>query len=84
MFTGDKHGNWNGGTASYKKILLRSDVAQKCAKCNSVDKRILAVHHKDKNRKNNVVSNLIWLCHNCHYLVHHHKNEATGFVVPVA
>ena len=35
-------------------------------------------------RKNNSVSNLIWLCHNCHHLVHHYKNETKNFMVPVA
>ncbi len=84
FFSGDKHKNWNGGTASYKGILTKSGAVQICAKCQNEDKRILAVHHKDKNRKNNAVSNLIWLCHNCHYLIHHHKDESTGFMVPVA
>jgi predicted HNH restriction endonuclease len=42
-----------------------------CVLCKVSDKRILAVHHKDNNRKNNKVENLVWLCHNCHILVHH-------------
>jgi 5-methylcytosine-specific restriction endonuclease McrA len=63
---------------------MRSDLPQYCGRCKLVDKRVLAVHHKDKNRENNALSNLMWLCHNCHYLVHHDKSEAVGFVVPVA
>lgn len=84
VFIGDKHGNWNGGTASYKQILLRAGAQQICARCRCVDKRVLAVHHKDRDRKNNHVSNLVWLCHNCHYLVHHFKSEAKNFMVAVA
>lgn len=59
-------------------------MVQACAKCKSTDKRILAVHHKDRNRQNNTVSNLVWLCHNCHFLVHHYKSEAGKFLVPIA
>lgn len=84
VYRGEKHGNWNGGTASYRKIMLDSKTPLACKKCGSTDSRTLAVHHKDKNRKNNSISNLMWLCHNCHYLVHHYKDEATGFLVPVA
>jgi hypothetical protein len=29
----------------------------------------------DGNRKNSEVRNLEWLCHNCHYLVHHDTVE---------
>lgn len=83
-FAGAKHANWQGGKASYRQIMIRSSNKHICAKCKNQDTRILAVHHKDKNRNNNNVSNLVWLCHNCHYLVHHYKNEAAGFVVAVA
>lgn len=83
-YVGEKHGNWTNGMASYRSILLKSGAPVACAKCKSLDKRILAVHHKDRNRKNNAVSNLTWLCHNCHFLVHHYHGEATGFLVPVA
>ncbi len=84
VHTGNRHGNWNGGGASYRTILIKSGMVQICKKCHNNDKRILAVHHKDKDRQNNDLSNLIWLCHNCHYLVHRHKEEAEGFMVPVA
>jgi hypothetical protein len=84
LYNGEYHVNWKGGKSSYRQRLLRTNIAQVCAKCKTNDKRILAVHHKDKNRLNNAFSNLIWLCHNCHYLVHHYKDEAKEFVVPVA
>jgi len=35
----------------------------------------LIVHHIDKNRNNNGIENLIWLCQNCHYLVHHYTDD---------
>lgn len=83
-YSGSGHSNWKNGKGSYRVSLLRSQRKQICEKCKTDDTRILAVHHKDKNRDNNVLSNLIWLCHNCHYLVHHDRKEAEGFVVPVA
>lgn len=84
QYTGQKHMNWKTGKASYRLALARTGQKQFCRKCKLTDKRVLAVHHKDKNRDNNNLSNLMWLCHNCHYLVHHDKTEAVGFVVPVA
>jgi len=81
IFIGKKHANWKTGEYSYRDALKRAPVLPYCLKCNTNDTRVLAVHHKDRNRSNNNISNLIWLCHNCHYLVHHYKNEATAFVV---
>lgn len=84
LYVGANHANWNGGGASYRSRLLKATLHQACTKCKTMDKRILAVHHKDRNRKNNELSNLIWLCHNCHFLVHHYQEESVGFLVPVA
>ena len=42
----------------------------KCELCATVDERVIVVHHKDKNRTNNKLDNLAWLCRNCHYIVH--------------
>lgn len=84
LFANENHPNWSSGQFSYRQRLLRSDAVQACAKCSTDDMRVMAVHHRDRNRLNNQVSNLVWLCHNCHYLVHHYKDEAKGFLVPVA
>lgn len=83
-YVGQNHANWKGGITTYRRTLQRSDTKSICAKCKSDDTRVLVAHHKDRNRKNNSLSNLIWLCHNCHYLVHHYKSESQNFVVPVA
>lgn len=79
-YSGRNHSNWTGGEYSYRQRMLRSGQVQACSKCKSQDIRTLAVHHRDKNRQNNNLENLIWLCHNCHYLVHHYEQEAIGFV----
>src|SRR3990167_11174631 len=65
--------NWAGGTSSYKILLKRTDSKRACVLCGKDDHRILCVHHVDKNRKNNKVQNLMWLCRNCHFLIHHYK-----------
>lgn len=78
--TGKDHPNWKNGISSYRDLMKRQDVAKICTKCFTNDSRILAVHHKDKNRNNNDLENLTWLCHNCHFLVHHFKNESIGFL----
>ena len=71
---GDRHPNWSGGNSSYKNILIRSNLDPKCRLCSIKNLKVLLAHHVDKNRKNNNISNLCWLCCNCHFLVHHYKN----------
>lgn len=78
-FIGPKHANWNEGLYAYRSVLGRHKIPKICTLCKTKDIRVLAVHHVDKNRKNNVVSNLSWLCHNCHHLVHHYKEETEKF-----
>jgi predicted HNH restriction endonuclease len=41
--------------------------------------KVLAVHHLDHDRNNNNVSNLVWLCFNCHFLVHNDKDFEKKF-----
>ena len=41
----------------------------KCEICGESQKRIL-IHHKDKNRKNNEINNLIAVCDKCHSKIH--------------
>lgn len=75
VLIGRKHSNWKSGHFTYRTILRHSKKKEICALCKLKDKRILAVHHVDHNHKNNVLSNLIWLCHNCHFLTHHYFKE---------
>ena|SRR3989344_4174812 len=70
-FIGPKHSNWVDGSMAYRSVLKRHKVEAVCRLCDIKDKRVLAIHHIDENHYNNDVSNLTWLCHNCHYRVHH-------------
>ena len=36
-----------------------------------------------RNRINNNVDNLVWLCHNCHHLVHYYEVDQEKFMVPM-
>ncbi len=71
----EKHKNWKTGEFSYKRHVLRNGIKAYCRLCNKSDQRILLVHHLDKNRKNNNLENLTWLCHNCHFLIHQYNRE---------
>lgn len=76
FFVGEKHINWINGEYSYREILKRAHIDKVCKLCGIDNKLILNVHHIDHNRQNNHISNLIWLCFNCHFLVHHdHRSE---------
>lgn len=79
IFIGPKHFNWKGGENAYRNVLLHAKIPKICKKCKNRDERILAAHHIDKNRKNNNLNNLVWLCHNCHFLIHHYDKEVSKF-----
>lgn len=83
-YVGEKHPNWKGGRFVYKSIIKRSKKKKICVLCRTKDIRILAVHHLDKNKCNSKLENLVWLCHNCHFLVHHYpeiRRKLMGIVV---
>lgn len=84
VYSGESHPFWKNGESVYRKIMIRAGIAQVCKFCGLNDKRVLAVHHRDKNRDHNQIDNLVWLCHNCHYLIHHDSTEAIKFMVSVA
>ncbi len=73
LLIGKNHPRWKNGEGSYREMMLRSKIIQICNKCGTNDIRVLLIHHIDRNRKNNKISNLKWLCRNCHYLVHDRK-----------
>jgi 5-methylcytosine-specific restriction endonuclease McrA len=64
--------------------MLRSGPEPVCRHCGLTDARVLSVHHLDSNRSNNRLDNLIWLCHNCHYLIHHHDDEREALMAGLA
>lgn len=74
-YSGDKHRLWQGGVYVYRDVMIKSNIDQICKKCGIDDLRVLVVHHKDRNRKNNHLNNLVWLCRNCHSLIHNHDEK---------
>ncbi len=79
-FSGSKHANWQEGKYAYRSVLNRHKVPKICRLCKMEDIRVLAVHHVDKDRTNNDIKNLVWLCNNCHFLVHHYDEERKKFM----
>jgi len=79
---GDKHPLWNGGHSKkdyppefnrFLKELIRERDGYKCQHCNVPEieyMRKLDVHHKDQNKKNLSLYNLISLCGSCHRKLH--------------
>lgn len=64
----DKHPNFKTGIWSYQRFRKGE-----CEKCKI--KENLQIHHKDKNRYNNNLNNLITLCRSCHWS--NHKGRIT-------
>ena len=52
----------------WRKYLI--ETVKKCEHCGNTDKRVLVIHHKDRNKKHNERDNLFLLCHNCHAIIH--------------
>lgn len=80
LYVGDKHKNFTTGESSYRAVMERAHILKACRLCKTQDFRVLAVHHIDKNRRNNSPENLAWLCHNCHFLVHHYQGDREKFM----
>jgi hypothetical protein len=78
LIIGEKHASWKSGEYAYRNIIKRSKVPQFCKNCGEKDFRVLLVHHIDGDRKNNDLKDLMWLCHNCHFLKHVHNIEVKG------
>ena len=75
VFSGDKHKGWIFGETTYRKVIIDSGKKKVCNRCLKHDERVLVAHHLDHNRKNYHIKNLIWLCRNCHFLIHYDKLE---------
>lgn len=80
---GEQHKNYTTGSSTYRAVMERQSTPKICRLCKTKDPRVLAVHHIDKNRRNNKLKNLAWLCHNCHFLVHHDQGEREKFMATI-
>jgi len=72
FFSGEKHYFWKGGEYTYRNNLIKADVERICKRCGNDDVRVLDAHHIDKDRQNSNIENLVWLCKNCHHLLHNY------------
>lgn len=68
LLSGERNAPWKHGRSAYRGLLIKNDSKPVCQECGINDIKVLIVHHQDKNRKNNSLDNLRWLCRNCHYL----------------
>lgn len=71
--------HWKPTFSTARKNMMTRGLVSACERCGYAEQpKILGVHHKDRNRKNNDMSNLEVLCPNCHSL-EHMKHIAHGF-----
>ena len=71
----EKNHQWKNGKATFQKIAFEY-YDHICKKCGSTD--YLCVHHKDHDRLNNNLSNLMILCKSCHQKHHTTRDQKTG------
>lgn len=67
--TNQDNPNYINGRSSYRKYAL-TKLGSECIECGYSNIDALEVHHIDKDRANNNLSNLEILCANCHKLRH--------------
>ena len=53
-----------------RKIKIFKQNNSKCARCDWIDFRAIVIHHKDRNKHNNIITNLETICANCHAIEH--------------
>ncbi len=57
-----------------KKYLIEK--YHKCFFCGwDINTEILEMHHKDRNRRNNLLENVLLVCPNCHTLEHYNNKD---------
>ena len=71
-----KSGEYYGDGGTYRRIALQQEGWTTCFYCESP---IDEIHHKDRNRDNNAVENLVGLCSEHHYLIHGKRPAVVGF-----
>jgi len=70
------HYNTASGIHGYRALYLQHkqiDYCELCGYCKIPE--ILEVHHKDRNRRNNSITNLQLLCPTCHNEIHYLTNS---------
>ena len=67
--SGKDNPNYKNGKGSYRNFAL-ANLDAKCVICGYSHIEALEVHHLDKDRSNNNITNLEILCANCHVLKH--------------
>ena len=65
--SGENNGNWNEESVSYRDICFANH-KKECIICKEIN--IVAVHHYDENKDNNLPENLIPLCPTHHTYLH--------------
>lgn len=74
--SGKNNGMYKSGNSTNYRNKAFVELPNLCNRCNVEDKEVLVVHHKDRNRNNNDISNLEILCANCH--MKEHKSQLSG------
>jgi len=74
--SGEDNPNYkNGFSSRYRETAFASKLPE-CERCNwNIEKGVLEVHHIDRDRSNNDISNLEVLCPNCHDLEHYNSSD---------
>jgi hypothetical protein len=67
--------HYDSSVYDYRKIAFREKlpICERCGYCTNI--AAIVVHHKDKDRTNNDISNLEILCCNCHAIEHYTKRS---------
>lgn len=73
----EQSGEWESSLSTYRKRAFE-EYEHRCCVCGwNEDERILEVHHKDEDRRNNHINNLCILCPNCHRKITLHYYSLT-------
>lgn len=72
-YIGQNHPLWKGGSNKFyadiaNRVYKEHNINIVCENCGSIQD--ICIHHKDKNYKNNFITNLRALCRPCHTTLH--------------
>lgn len=73
--SGSNSPNYKHGNNSHRSVIKKANLLTHCHRCNYNKLPVLQIHHKDRNRFNNAIDNLLVLCPTCHEEEHYLSND---------
>ncbi len=83
---GGKNPRWKGGISEYEKHYLMKKIGKEKLEsenfiCQICHNQATEIHHLDKTKNNHDFTNLLAICHKCHFSVFHKQKHTSKYLI---